>query len=159
MQGVGICQQSRTFAGRGRIPHQKGDRGILVPRLVISMDIQQVQLHFFSKFSCKLLTSILVEKGYVVKTIVNDPLHHPGESTSVSSDFWMFNATEVYFLSLAPPRWGVESDPIVSVSTVLLEQCSLIGAKSGSSSDIPADEEQLKCGILKSCWDNCTFAL
>lgn len=82
-----MCQQSMTFAGHGRIPQQKGDRGILVPRLVVSMDIQPVQLHSFSRFSCKLLTSILVEKGYVVKTIANDPLHHPGESTSVSSDF------------------------------------------------------------------------
>lgn len=37
----------------------------------------------------------------------------------------------------------VESDPIVSVSTALHEQCSLIGAKAGSSSDTPADEEPL----------------
>lgn len=58
-----------------------------MPRLVFSMNIQSIQLHFFSRFSCKLLTSILVEKGFVVKTIVNNPLLHPGESTSVSSDF------------------------------------------------------------------------
>lgn len=81
-----MCQQSMTFAGHGRIPQQKGDRGILVPRLVVSMDIQPVQLHFFSRFSYKLLINILV-KGYIVKTIVNDPLNLPGEITSVPSDF------------------------------------------------------------------------
>lgn len=58
-----------------------------MPRLVVSMDIQPLQVHFFSRFSCKLLTSTLVEKGYVVKTIVNDPLLHPEESTSATPDF------------------------------------------------------------------------
>lgn len=58
-----------------------------MPRLVVIMDIQPVQLHFFSRFTCKLFTSILAKKGYVVKAIFKDPLPHPEESTSVTPDF------------------------------------------------------------------------
>lgn len=58
-----------------------------MPRLGVIMDIQPVQLHFFSRFTCKLSTSILAKKGYVVKTIVKDPLPHPEESTFVTPDF------------------------------------------------------------------------
>ncbi|KAF2985947.1 hypothetical protein EK904_002104 [Melospiza melodia maxima] len=51
-----------TFAGHGRIPQQKGNRGVLVPRLVISMNIQPSP----DKHEMKLYLLSFVIKSFVV---------------------------------------------------------------------------------------------
>lgn len=100
--------------------------------LPVSTPSRPGQLHWGSRFSCKLLTSIIVEKGYFIRAIVKDPLLHTGGSTEVTSEFKHSNhpAPQKFIFSILYHLGeGKESDWIVSASTAWHEQCSLNTSK------------------------------
>lgn len=55
--------------------------------MAVSTPSQPGQLHIDSRFSCKLFTSTLMEKSYIIRAIVNNPLLLSGEGSGVTSNF------------------------------------------------------------------------
>lgn len=127
--GRNVLAKPNTFRARAGFLSRKRTEASECPGWLSALPTSQDSCTLSLRFSCKLPTSILVEKGYFIRAFVKIPCFTLGKALVWHLVFEHYNhSIPQKFLSFAPILmgvWcGVESDPIVSASTALHEQCS-----------------------------------